>query len=147
MAADKPTLGICLGAQLIAHALVLKYMQVSKEIGWGTLSLSLRPNQVLSPLLNNVHVLHWHGDTFDLPENAVLLASSEIYTNQAFEVGNNILALQFHIETTEENFEKWLIGIHVNFAMPEFQFQNCVSKILNMPLHLSKLHLKSFKNS
>lgn len=65
---------------------------------------------MLSPLLNNVHVLHWHGDTFDLPENAVLLASSEIYTNQAFEVGNNILALQFHIETTEENFEKWLIG-------------------------------------
>ncbi|MBD0175356.1 glutamine amidotransferase-related protein, partial [Acinetobacter baumannii] len=81
LAADKPTLGICLGAQLIAHALGAKvYAGHQKEIGWGALSLSLRPNQVLSPLLNNVHVLHWHGDTFDLPENAVLLASSEIYT-------------------------------------------------------------------
>ncbi|WP_049066197.1 glutamine amidotransferase-related protein, partial [Acinetobacter seifertii] len=86
------------------------YAGHQKEIGWSPLSLSLRPNQVLSPLLNNVHVLHWHGDTFDLPENAALLASSDIYTNQAFEVGNNILALQFHIETTEEHFEKWLIG-------------------------------------
>lgn len=111
LAADKPTLGICLGAQLIAYALGAKvYAGHQKEIGWSPLSLSLRPNQVLSPLLNNVHVLHWHGDTFDLPENAALLASSDIYTNQAFEVGNNILALQFHIETTEEHFEKWLIG-------------------------------------
>ncbi|MFX5522364.1 gamma-glutamyl-gamma-aminobutyrate hydrolase family protein, partial [Acinetobacter baumannii] len=64
LAADKPTLGICLGAQLIAHALGAKvYAGHQKEIGWGPLSLSLRANQVLSPLLNNVHVLHWHGDT------------------------------------------------------------------------------------
>jgi GMP synthase (glutamine-hydrolysing) len=80
-------------------------------------------------LLNNVHVLHWHGDTFDLPENAVLLASSDIYTNQAFEVGNNILALQFHIESTEEHFEKWLIGHtcelrHANISIPKLREQN-----------------------
>ena len=119
-----------MGAQLIAHALGAKvYAGHQKEIGWGPLSLSLRPNQVLSALLNNIHVLHWHGDTFDLPENAVLLASSEIYTNQAFEVGNNILALQFHIETTEENFEKWLIGHtcelrHANISIPKLREEN-----------------------
>jgi GMP synthase (glutamine-hydrolysing) len=51
-----------LGAQLIAHALGA-YAGHQKEIGWGPLSLRLRANQVLSGLLNNVHVLHWHGDT------------------------------------------------------------------------------------
>jgi len=80
-------------------------------------------------LLNNIHVLHWHGDTFDLPENAALLASSDIYTNQAFEVGNNILALQFHIETTQENFEKWLIGHtcelrNAGISIPKLREQN-----------------------
>lgn len=143
MAADKPTLGICLGAQLIAHALGAKvYAGHQKEIGWGPLSLSLRSNQVLSALLNNIHVLHWHGDTFDLPENAVLLASSDVYTNQAFEVGNNILALQFHIETTQENFENGLLVTPVSFIMLESQFISYVSKISNMPQHLNKLHLK-----
>lgn len=93
-----------------------------------------------------MHVLHWHGDTFDLPENAVLLASSEIYTNQAFEVGNNILALQFHIETTEENFEKWLIGHTCELRNAKFQFRNYEKKTYNMLKHLNMLHLKLFKS-
>lgn len=122
-------------------------MQAIKKRNWlGTLSLSLRPNQVLSPLLNNVHVLHWHGDTFDLPENAVLLASSEIYTNQAFEVGNNILALQFHIETTEENFEKWLIGHTCELRNAKISIRNYEKKTYNMLKHLNMLHLKLFKS-
>ena len=55
-------------------------------------------------------MLHWHGDTFDLPEQAELLASSDLYPNQAFRVGQNILALQFHAEVSSESLEKWLIG-------------------------------------
>ena len=51
-----------------------------------------------------------HGDTFDLPVQAELLASSAIYTNQAFRVGQNILALQFHVEVAADDMEKWLIG-------------------------------------
>ena len=105
-----PTLGICLGAQLIAHALGAKvYAGHQKEIGWSKLSISDTENNLLSAL-SNTAVLHWHGDTFDLPEQAELLASSEIYPNQAFSVGKNILALQFHLEVAAESLEKWLIG-------------------------------------
>lgn len=108
--ANKPTLGICLGAQLIAHALGAKvYAGHQKEIGWSQLEIKAVANNPLAPL-EHVEVLHWHGDTFDLPDNATLLASSAIYPNQAFSVGNNILALQFHLEVVGHNFEKWLIG-------------------------------------
>ncbi|WP_312087959.1 glutamine amidotransferase [Acinetobacter variabilis] len=105
-----PTLGICLGAQLIAHALGAKvYAGHSKEIGWSKLTLPVAENNPLQAL-ENIEVLHWHGDTFDLPEQAELLASSDLYSNQAFRVGQNILALQFHAEVASESLEKWLIG-------------------------------------
>ncbi|ENX08668.1 glutamine amidotransferase [Acinetobacter variabilis] len=105
-----PTLGICLGAQLIAHALGAKvYAGHSKEIGWSKLCLASIENNPLKAL-EDIDVLHWHGDTFDLPAQAELLASSDLYPNQAFRVGQNILALQFHAEVASESLEKWLIG-------------------------------------
>ncbi|RKG29539.1 glutamine amidotransferase [Acinetobacter tianfuensis] len=105
-----PTLGICLGAQLIAHALGAKvYSGHVKEIGWSRLSLTEHPNSLLAPLAD-IPVLHWHGDTFELPDEAVLLASSEHYPNQAFTIEKHVLALQFHIEVMSESLEKWLIG-------------------------------------
>ena len=105
-----PTLGICLGAQLIAHALGAKvYAGHVKEIGWSTLDIRYASQNLLAPLANTA-VLHWHGDTFDLPEQATLLASSKVYSNQAFQIGSNILALQFHIEVASDSLEKWLIG-------------------------------------
>ena len=105
-----PTLGICLGAQLIAQALEAKvYPGHAKEIGWSTLSLTDLSNNVLAALADTP-VLHWHGDTFDLPENAILLASSEIYPHQAFAIDNHVLALQFHLEVMADSLEKWLIG-------------------------------------
>lgn len=110
LASNKPTLGICLGAQLIAQALGARvYAGAVKEIGWSTLQLH---NLAENPLaaLKDVPVLHWHGDTFDLPEQADLLASSALYPNQAFRVGPNIVALQFHIEVAAEAIERWLIG-------------------------------------
>lgn len=110
LAANLPTLGICLGAQLIAHALGARvYAGATKEIGWSRLQLSDQSNQPLHAL-QDVEVLHWHGDTFDLPENATLLASSALYPHQAFSVGNNILAVQFHPEVMTAYLEKWLIG-------------------------------------
>ncbi|AXY60359.1 glutamine amidotransferase [Acinetobacter sp. WCHAc010052] len=110
LAQNLPTLGICLGAQLIAHASNAKvYPGHQKEIGWSQLQLTDTQDNILSAL-KDYEVLHWHGDTFDLPENAVLLASSEIYPHQAFQIGKNILALQFHIEVAADSLEKWLIG-------------------------------------
>ncbi|HHJ34381.1 MAG TPA: glutamine amidotransferase [Gammaproteobacteria bacterium] len=119
IAADLPTLGICLGAQLIARALDAEvYSGGEKEIGWHGLELTEAGEQSALRYLDARHcsMLHWHGETFDLPDGAVLLASSEIYANQAFSYGNNVLALQFHPEITQRSMEKWFIG-HIGEIM------------------------------
>lgn len=111
--ADLPTVGICLGAQLMARALGAKvYPGPHKEIGWSPLELSKEGMHSSLAHLAAEHttVLHWHGDTFDLPVGAAHLASSSKYQNQAFSWGKCGLALQFHPEVTVRNLERWLIG-------------------------------------
>jgi GMP synthase (glutamine-hydrolysing) len=113
---NKPTLGICLGAQLIAKALGAKvYFGGVKEIGWGPITLTESGNNSFFKHLigDDVSVLHWHGDTFDLPQSAVLCAKTDTYPNQGFVYKNNILALQFHPEVTEKGMERWFVG-HAN---------------------------------
>jgi GMP synthase (glutamine-hydrolysing) len=119
IAADKPTLGICLGAQLIARALgAAVYSGNTKEIGWYDLTLTDAGEQSALRYLSAEHccMLHWHGETFELPDGAVLLASSESYENQAFSYGDKVLALQFHPEITQRSMEKWFIG-HIGEIM------------------------------
>jgi len=117
LAAHKPTLGICLGAQLMAAALGARVYPGSNgaEIGWHPLLLPAStlqpPTDWFAPLLaQNLHVFHWHGDTFDLPAGAHHLARTQLYENQAFSVGNYALALQFHPEVTESGLEAWYVG-------------------------------------
>ena len=113
LAADLPTLGICLGAQLMARVLGAKvYPGSGKEIGWSSLELSVAgQHSPLSYLVSeNMAVLHWHGDTFDLPPSCTHLASSSKYQNQAFAWGECGLALQFHPEVTAQGLEYWFIG-------------------------------------
>lgn len=101
--ADKAVLGICLGAQLIANALGARVSPgVHKEIGWFPVAAeaAVAGNFRFPPSL---FAFHWHGETFDLPTNAVPLASSEACVRQAFQVGRRVLALQFHLETTPES--------------------------------------------
>jgi GMP synthase (glutamine-hydrolysing) len=108
--AGKPTLGICLGAQLMARALGARvYPGKAKEIGWKPVTLRPTGENLLAPL-KDLPVLHWHGDTFDLPEGAINLASTDICEHQVFTYGRHALAFQFHPEAQAQNFERWLIG-------------------------------------
>lgn len=118
LAQRRPTIGVCLGAQLMARALGARvYPGGVKEIGYGTLTYSDAGRQVLAPVAEaETAVLHWHGDTFDLPEGAVRLASNAHYENQAFALGNFALATQFHIEATAEGLERWFIGHTLEIA-------------------------------
>ncbi len=117
LAAARPTLGICLGAQLMARALGARvYPARAKEIGWGELQLSQAGRNGPLRHFTGVSVLHWHGDTFDLPQEAELLASTEICPNQAFSLGRQVLACQFHPEISGRGFERWLVGHAVEIA-------------------------------
>lgn len=110
--ADRPTLGICLGAQLIAKATGARvYPMGAKEIGFAPITLTDEGREsCLSVFGDDPMTLHWHGDTFDLPHGAMLLASTELCPHQAFAIGPNIVGFQFHPEAGGPSFERWLIG-------------------------------------
>jgi GMP synthase-like glutamine amidotransferase len=108
--AGLPTLGICLGAQLLARSLDARvYPNAVREIGWYQIELT--PAGLADCLLKGSPprptVFHWHGDTFDLPEQAVLLAKGETCPHQAFRHGRSY-GLQFHPEMTAEMVDAWL---------------------------------------
>jgi len=120
---DLQVLGICLGSQMIAYCLGADvYPGPEKEIGWYHIELT--GDGLKDPLMRKlaIHpgvgdfwrkfmVFHWHGDTFELPPGATLLASSARYKNQAFKFGNNIYGFQFHVEVTKDMIRHWFEGM------------------------------------
>ncbi len=112
-------LGVCLGAQMIAHVLGARvYAGGQKEVGWYEVDMTPEgmEDDVFKSLSPNgearAQVFQWHGDTFELPAGAVRLASSPVYQNQAFRWGEkqNVYALQFHIEVTPAIIAQWFEG-------------------------------------
>lgn len=119
LAQNRPTLGICLGAQLMAKALGARvFAGPAKEIGWGRLQLTgAGLSSCLEPLADDgAVVLHWHGDTFDLPAGVTRLAGNASYENQAFAFGARALALQFHAEADPRQLEEWYVGHAVELS-------------------------------
>jgi GMP synthase (glutamine-hydrolysing) len=111
IAAGGPVLGVCFGAQMVAAAMGVEvYRGPTKEVGFAPVSLTEAGRA--SPLrhIDGVPILHWHGDSFDLPEGATLLASTSAYAQQAF-VRGTVLAVQCHAEMgLDPSFEQWLDG-------------------------------------
>jgi len=107
-----PTLGVCLGAQLLAAAAGAAVIagQSGPEIGWAPVQLleASRSDPLFAGLPERLTVLHWHGDTFELPVGARRLATNATYRNQAFRVGELAWGLQFHIEVTADAVERFL---------------------------------------
>jgi GMP synthase (glutamine-hydrolysing) len=121
LAADAPVLGVCLGAQLLAHAAGARVYPNSRpgpaggppvrvyEVGWGPVDfLGVDHEPALAGLAAREPMLHWHGDTYDLPPGAVLLASTPACPNQAFRLGARAFALQFHPELDPPTIEDWV---------------------------------------
>ncbi len=108
----QPTLGICLGAQLMALALGAEVTAMAgKEIGYGPLSLTDAGLQSpLAALSQPATVLHWHGEQFSLPEGALNLAHTALCGCQGFALEYYALGLQFHLEADPARLEQWLIG-------------------------------------
>lgn len=109
-AGQAPVLGICLGAQLAAHALGGRAYpgQRGVELGWVKIDLTPegRADPVLGALPEPAEVFHWHRDTFDLPPGATLLARGGLYHNQAFRLGS-VLGVQFHPEVDAATIAGW----------------------------------------
>jgi len=110
--ARRPILGICLGAQMLARVMGAKVFPGPKELGWAPLQLTPAGREsVIAPLgAQNTSMLHWHGDTYDLPSGAQLLASTAQVAHQVYSWERFVLAFQCHPEVRHEDIESWLVG-------------------------------------
>ena len=118
--ADAPTLGICLGAQIIASALGSEVHPGKQgfELGWSPLTLTEAGENTAVQYIagDKTPMFHWHGDTFDLPQGVTLLASSDKYPNQVYSYGKNILGIQCHPEMTQGMIEELMVSSHMRVS-------------------------------
>ena len=144
---NTPVLGICLGSQLIAKTFGAKvYPGPRKEIGfYNDLKVS-GDSLFFSGFQNPFTVFHWHGDTFDLPEGAKRLASSEHYQNQAFQY-KSAVGLQFHLEVNEEMVNLWLDNTEEKLQQISYIDPQKIRSEINENISIVKSNMKNFYNN
>ena len=142
-----PVLGICLGSQLIAKTFGAKvYRGSQKEIGfYNDLKIS-NNSSLFSGFKNPFTVFHWHGDTFDLPEGAIRLASSENYLNQAFQY-KSAIGLQFHLEVNEEMVNLWLDNTEEKLQKISYINPQKIRSDIDENISIVKSNMKNFYNN
>ena len=137
----KIVLGICLGAQLVADVLGAKvYPNTHKEIGWFPIqkTLDTAETRIADFLPEQIEAFHWHGDTFDIPLGAVHIAKSAACENQGFIYDDQVIALQFHLETLEQS-AKDLIA-HCGDDLTEGPFIQSPEAMLTEPSRFRKIN-------
>ena len=137
---EKPILGICLGAQLIAASFDCRVYPYVKEIGWKNV-WKVGSHEAFSSLPNKIEVFQWHGDTFELPEGAEIIYAGDIVRNQCFVIGKAI-GMQFHLEMTSELIKNWVVKSDLSESKKVEILRNSEDKIEEH----NKLCEKFFKN-
>ncbi len=149
-----PTIGICLGAQLIAKVKGAKvFAGNKKEIGWYPIFLthSGLNDSLFADFKTEITVFQWHGDTFDIPSGAIRLAGSELFPNQVFRIGEQIVGLQFHLEVTKEAIYKWMEEYKEELCDPQNGIdsnkikRDTTEKIENLKKEAEKFYSNFFK--
>jgi GMP synthase-like glutamine amidotransferase len=136
-----PTLGICLGSQLMAKALGAKvYSGPKKEIGFYHDVIPDEKSSLFSGIKSPFTVFHWHGDTFDIPPGAQRLAYSESY-NQAFRYGSAV-GLQFHLEVNSDIVQSWLD--HTHEELPQYILPGKIRSELDLHIGMIQSNMKAF---
>jgi GMP synthase (glutamine-hydrolysing) len=141
--AGKPVLGICLGAQLLAEVLGARvYQNRHREIGWFPIMREADPahSPIAALFPDELPVFHWHGDTFDLPDGALHLVSSEACCNQGFVWEDSVVGLQFHLESTQAGAEALIA--HCGDELDGSAWVQTPSAILCSPRRFQELNLR-----
>jgi GMP synthase (glutamine-hydrolysing) len=144
-----PTLGICLGAQLIADSQGSRvYKGIKEEVGWYELIMTSegKKDPLLGKFPARFPVFQWHGETFDVPNNAILLATSREYPHQAFRYGKHTYAFQFHFEITKDMVQRWLSASEINISQKRNILTNLPS-FLTPINRLCRMFMKPFLQS